>query len=172
MPRRVGATSRGVLPHFALDHDDLDAAVTAVTARVTSEVFDGFQLLLTDGRDVRVLVAHDGEVEAHEFLGGAIVLSNEHRVGELGIPAVEAACEAGLAVSERLERLRPLLLDEGERSGHRILKRGGDYGTVSSSLIAIHRDDPRALIWRYAAGSPDVTAYRDYGNLSRRLVEG
>jgi hypothetical protein len=65
-----------------------------------------------------------------------------------------------------------LLLDAGDHGGHRVLKKGGSYGTVSSSLIAVPSADLRALVWRYAAGSPDEAPYRSYGNLARRLVDG
>lgn len=171
VPKRDGATTRGVLPHLALDQDDVDGAVGAVIDAVADGVFDGFQLLVTDGATTRVLVHRDGHLDDHEFSGGAVVLSNEHRVGELGVPGIEGACAEGLTVDERLDRLRPVLLDEGEHSGHRILKKGGAYGTVSSALIAVPRDDSRRLVWRFAAGPPDETPYRDYGNLGRRLVE-
>ena len=40
--------------------------------------------------------------------------------------------------------------------------------TVSSSLIAVHRDPARS-IFRYAAGAPDVAPYQNYGNLAARL---
>jgi len=49
-------------------------------------------------------------------------------------------------------------------------QRGDGYGTVSSSLIAVPAQDPLALVWRYAAGPPDVTDYKNYGNLGRRLL--
>ena len=32
-------------------------------------------------------------------------------------------------------------------------------------------NDPRALVWRYAAGAPDEVEYRNYGNLARRLTD-
>jgi hypothetical protein len=172
VPRREGTTSRGSLPHLALDQDGIDAAVEAVRESVSARRFDGFQLLLSDGRGARVLAQAGGVIDERRFDGGAVVISNEHRVGQLVLPGLEAAAAPGLGVEERLERLRSLLLDTGERSGHRILKRGGEYGTVSSSLIAVHRGDPDGLIWRFAPGPPDETGYRSYGNLSRRLIEG
>ena len=76
----------------------------------------------------------------------------------------------GLPLEERVERLQQLLRDEGESTGHRILKKGGDYGTVSSSIIAVPDRDILGLSWWYAAGEPDVAAYRNYGNLAKRLL--
>ena len=81
-----------------------------------------------------------------------------------------AVLEPGLEVEQRLQALQPILRDQGEQSGHRVLKTGGDYGTVSSSLIAVPAAGPRSLIWRYAPGPPHETEYRNYGNLGRRLA--
>ena len=77
----------------------------------------------------------------------------------------------GLEVSQRLAALQSILCDGGGASGHRILKTGGEYGTVSSSLIAVPAGDLRRLIWRFAPGPPHETDYRSYGNLGRRLIE-
>lgn len=170
-PRRAGARSRGTLPHLALDQDDVAAAIHAVRDEVTRAVFDGFQLVVSDGADTRVLVFDAQDLAEHRIAGGAVVLSNEHRLGELTLPGLDAACARGLALDRRFELLSSLLLDQGERSGHRVLKKGGEYGTVSSSLLAIPAGDLRGLRFRYAAGPPDEAPYRDYGNLARRLLD-
>lgn len=167
-PPIAGAPSRGHLPHLALDEDDLDAAEAAVRAAVAARAHAAFQLVLADARAIRVL-RHEGGVFERTVASDVVVVSNEHRVGTLALPGLEAVRRSGLDAQQRLERLAPLLLDEGSVSGHRILKTGGAYGTVSSSLIAVGAD-PRGLVWRYAAGAPDAVAYREYGNLGRRLL--
>jgi hypothetical protein len=86
------------------------------------------------------------------------------------LPGVGRALANGLSARECLDALRPLLLDQGEISGHRVLKKGKNYGTVQSSLIAVPRIDMRQLIWDYAAGPPDETEYCRYGNLGKRLA--
>ena len=172
--RRPAATSRTSRSDAAgAGPDGLDAAVALVRARVAVTPWSGFQLVLSDGRRTVVLSHLDGDLVRFEAAAGEpVVVSNEHRPGELRIPDLDAACRTGLDVGERLDALAPTLLDQGERSGHRILKLGGVYGTVSSSLIAVPAADPTRLVWRYAAGSPDAAPYRNYGNLGRRLVEG
>ena len=70
----------------------------------------------------------------------------------------------------QLDALQRLLADCGGEGHYPICKRGEEYGTVSSSLIAVPASDVLALQWRYAAGPPDATPYRDYGNLARRLL--
>lgn len=166
---RADAPTRGLLPHLALDADDLVGAVDAVVREVESSSYNGFQLVVSDGQEIAVLV-HDGETTREERPGAVAVLSNEHRLGDLELSALQGALVPDLGFERRLEVLRPILCDRGDVSGHRILKKGGDYGTVSSCLIAVHRDDPEALVWRYAPGPPDETEYRNYGNLGRRLV--
>ena len=73
--------------------------------------------------------------------------------------------------AQRFARFLPLLRDEGALTGHKVLKRGAEYGTVSSSLIGVPAKDPQRLIWEYAAGAPDEVTFKSYGNLGRRLVE-
>ena len=99
-----------------------------------------------------------------------LVVTNEHGPGELVLPGLERALEPGRTASSRLDLMRPLLLDEGSSSGHRVLKVGGDYGTVSSSLIAVPEADPRTLQWGYAKCLPSEAPYQIYGNLGRRLI--
>lgn len=162
-------TTRGELPHLALDQSGIDSAAEAVAERVAAEDFASFQLLVADRSGARIVVHRGCLVEIMIVTESVIVLSNEHLLGELVIPGLDEVEVPGLAVEERLDRLAPLLLDEGERSGHRILKTGGEYGTVASSLIAIGSRPEEGLIWRYAAGEPGEVPYRDYGNLRRRL---
>jgi len=164
--------SRGHLPLMALDRSDLQAGIAAVAAEVEGRSYAGFQLLLADGQETWVLEHDGGQLQVRASPGAATVISNEHRLGELVIPGLEAAADRDLDLEKRLSLLAAILLDEGDRSGHRVLKKGGEYGTVSSSIMAISPEDPRSLIWRYAKGPPDEAAYLNYGNLGRRLLEG
>lgn len=164
-------TTRGLLPHLALDQGDLEAGAAAVQSEVQASEYNAFQLLISDGQRTRVLCHRDGRLEKGEANDTVLVVSNEHRPGQLVLPGVDLVLEEGLSVAERLDRLRPLLLDQGEVSGHQILKKDdGNYGTVSSSLIAVPRREITRLVWLYAPGPPDEHDYRSYGNLARRLV--
>lgn len=168
---RPGAVSRGQLPHLALDCDDLEAAVRAIEVAVEAQVFNAFQLILCDGDRTVVLLHEEGQLDRRGVSGGIAVVSNEHRLGELTIPGIESVAAPNLTLDERFDRVRPILLRTGADGGHRILKQGGDYGTVSSSWLAIRPGWPRATVWKYALGPPDEVPYRNYGNLARRLVE-
>jgi len=164
-------TTRGVLPHLALDQEDLQSAAAAVQAAVETSDYNPFQLLVSDGARTRVLCHQGGRLSQEETGETVLVVSNEHQLGELALPGLDRALAGGLSAAERLDHLRPLLLDQGEVSGHRILKKGdGGRGTVSSSLIAVPRADITRLIWLYAPGPPDEHDYRSYGNLARRLL--
>ncbi len=171
VPKRDGAASRGVLPHLILDADDLEAGVAAVEREVARGGQDAFRLLATNGQRIVVVARTGGPVRVEPIAGPVVVLTNEHAPGELSVPGLAAIAARRLDAAARLDALAPLLLDRGEASGHAVLKVGGDYGTVSSALLAVPRDDPTRLLWRHAPGSPDTTAYRNYGNLGRRLRE-
>lgn len=173
MPEVSGRPSRGQLPHLALDQDDLAGAIAAVRAALQSS-YNPFQLILCDGTRTIVLRwegGQEGELEEVEWEEPVLVTSNEHRVGTLILRGLDRVLGPVKSADHRLELMRPLLLDRGGMGHHRVLKTGGEYGTVSSSLISVHRSDPRQLIWRYASGSPDEVPYKNYGNLGRRLVE-
>jgi hypothetical protein len=164
-------TTRGLLPHLALDQEGLEAGAAAVRSEVEASEYNAFQLLIADGQRTRILCHRDGRLEDQEATDTVLVVSNEHQPGQLVLPGIDRVLAEGLAATERLDRLRPLLLDRGEASGHQILKKGdANYGTVSSSLIALPRHDITRLVWLYAPGPPDEHDYKSYGNLARRLV--
>ncbi len=168
-PERTLTTTRGELPHLALDQSDLAAAVAAVRTRCTAEEFNPFQLVIADRTEATVLVHSNGRVRELAVEDPTVVLTNEHRLGGLALPPVPDVAAPDLRLDERVERLQQLLRDEGALTGHRILKKGGEYGTVSSSIIAVPDRDIRGMSWWYAAGEPDTVPYRDYGNLAKRL---
>jgi hypothetical protein len=166
------AVSRGGLPHLALDQDAFADVAPAIAAAVAANVFNDFQLLVTDGAQT-VAFRHVGrELRVARPPATTLTLTNEHDLDQFVVPELEGARAPGLTVEQRLDLLAAILRQEVHASGHRILKGGnGPYGTVSSSLVAVPRRDPLRLVWRYAAGPPDVTPYRDYGNLGRRLSD-
>lgn len=164
------ARTRGDLPHLALDAEDLDAACGTVEAEVRSSRYNAFQLVLSNGREGRILRWVGGELEIARVGAGLIVVTNEHAIGQMPVTPFAVAAEPGLQVAQRFARLLPLLRDEGRLTGHRVLKRGSDYGTVSSSLIAMSPREPARLIWEYAAGAPDEVSFKSYGNLGSRLA--
>lgn len=170
VPPSPEAPSRGHLPHLALDEPDLDTAVGAVAARVRDEAYSGFQLVVGDGNRVLVVRHVARRVDVTEWTSSVLVVTNEHAPGVLTPRGLPAALGHAVSLDDRLDALAALLRDRGGNGQHAVCKRGEHYGTVSSSVLAIPARDPTQLVWRYAPGPPDVTAYRNYGNLGRRLL--
>lgn len=170
VPPVPDAPSRGHLPHLVLDQPDLDAGIAAVTARVREHAHAGFQLVVCDGDRTVVLQHARGGLRVLEWPEPVLVVTNEHEPGALRPRGLSAALAAASRSDARLDALAEVLRDRGGGGHHAICKHGDGYGTVSSSLIALPRDQPTRLRWRYAPGPPDVTPYRDYGNLGRRLL--
>lgn len=164
------APSRGHLVHLVLDAKDLDAGLAAVRARVREHAHAGFQLVAGHGRRL-VIVRHvRSELTITEWQDPVLVLTNEHGPGQLQPRGLRGAVAPNLDLERRLAALGNVLRDPGGEGHHAICKRGEGYGTVSSSLLAVPAGDPERLLWRYAPGPPDVTEYRNYGNLGRRLL--
>ncbi|MFY9341759.1 MAG: NRDE family protein [Planctomycetota bacterium] len=164
------APSRGHLVHLVLDQPDLDAGVDEVRRRVAADPYSGFQLVVGDRSRLLVLRHARGVLRVSEWTEPVLVVTNEHEPGQLVPRGLSLATAPVLALDQRLAALTTILRDRGGDGQHAICKRGDGYGTVSSSLLAIPDGDPLQLLWRYAPGPPDVTDYRNYGNLGRRLL--
>lgn len=171
-PEVEGAPSRGHLPHLALDHDELEEGVQAVLDRVAAAAHAAFQLVVADARRCFVIRHVRGEASCVEWQEPTLALTNEHAAGDWSPRGLDAARPSTLGVDARLDALADCVRDRGGDGDHAVCKHGDDYGTVSSSLIAVPREDVAALTWRYAPGPPDVTSYRSYGNLAARLLPG
>jgi len=170
VPAVPGAPSRGLLPLLALDEPDLDAAVVAVRSRVQIQPHAGFQLVLAEAQRMLVLRHAGGVVAVQEWQDPVLVLGNEHAPGELQPRYLPLALAPNADAGQRLDACLPMLRDPGGDGHHAICKRGQGYGTVASSLLAVPQASMAGLVWRYAPGPPDITAFRNYGNLGRRLL--
>ncbi len=171
LPNPGGAATRGELPHLAVDAGSIDEAIEAVAEAVASRTYGGFQLVLADARRTVVLRHCDESLQVVEWEHEALLVTNEHAPGELDLPGLTTALAARPTPQAQLDAMAPLLLLRGGNGAHAVLKRGEGYGTVSASLIAASASDPRQLVWRFSAGPPDVTEFKNYGNLGSRLVD-
>ncbi|MCA8949315.1 MAG: NRDE family protein [Planctomycetes bacterium] len=165
------APSRGHLPHLALDQNGLDDAVAAVRERAEAAPHSGFQLVLADADRIVVVRNTEAGLAVIPWAAPTVLITNEHGPGELEPRRLAAAVAPQPSAERQLDALAPLLQERGGDGEHAIAKHGERYATVSSSLIAVPADDAAGLLWRYAPGPPDVTSYRNYGNLGRRLAE-
>ena len=169
-PPPAGAPSRGHLVHLVLDAGSPTEGLATVERVAREMPHGGFQLAVCDGRQTFVMVHRAGRIDVVAWPDPVLVMTNEHAPGRLQLPLLAPAMDAALSIEHRLDLVAAALRDRGESSGHAVLKKGTGYGTVSSSLVAVHGSDPQRLVWRYAAGAPDEVGYRNYGNLGRRLL--
>jgi len=165
----AGAPSRGHLPHLVLDHDDLQQGVDAVLARIEKDRHSSFQLVAADAERIFVIRHVAGAVSCVEWPEPIVALTNEHKAGTWSPRGLEPALAPDLTAEQRLDALADCVRDRGGDGFHIVCKHGENYGTVSSSLIALPRDDVAGMTWRYAPGPPDITEFRSYGNLAARL---
>lgn len=171
-PAVDGAPSRGHLPHLALDHEDVEQGVAAVLARVQAERHAAFQLVVSDSLRTVVIRNAGGRVQSQEWREPVLALTNEHAAGQWAPRHLAAALAEGMSIESRLHALATVLRDRGGDGNHAVCKHGDQYATVSSSLLAVPQGDGAELVWRYAAGPPDVISYRNYSNLGERLRSG
>ncbi len=164
----TGAPTRGALPHLALGQGSIDEAAAALRGARAGN--NAFQLVLADRDHIRICLWDGNDWSEEDWSEDHLVVSNEHQAGHLTLDGLHRVLGPVRDANHRLDLLRPLLLDRGGMGRHAVLKKGDEYGTVSSSLIGVPADDMTDLIWRFAPGPPDETEYRDYGNLGRRLV--
>ncbi len=174
-----GLRSRGELVLEALDHTDAAEAAKAFEG-LDPKAYRSFNLIIADNRDaffVRSLGAAGLKVQpippglsmvtAHELNdeSSARIRYHRPRFAEAPVPDPErgdwAAWQKLLASREHEPDAGPhgaitIVTDEKDR------RKG--YGTSSSSLIAIAaagRTTPPGVVWRFAPGAPDVTAFQD-----------
>lgn len=158
--------SRGELVLEALDHASADDAADALRA-IDPDAYRPFNLIVVDRVSAYWLRhAGDGRIERHTVPVGLSMISS----GELNDTH-----------SQRIQTYRPLferspppdppdwsnwqLLTaskasaSGEPMGAMCIRTDGDYGTRSSSFVALPAAFDRRPDWRFANGPPDEFAY-------------
>ena len=164
-----GKRSRGELVLEALDHATAEDAAAAL-AHLDPEAYRSFNLVVADARD-GYWIRNTGEdgMTVLPLLDGVTMLT---------------AGDANDTTSARVRRYLPLFRTAGipepsksEWSDWRLLLGStssetgdardamcihteGDYGTVSSSLMALPADPTDEPVWLYSDGAPDEADYR------------
>ena len=168
---QAGKRSRGELVLEALDHADAAAAAAALV-HLNAGAYRPFNLVLADNRDAIWLANRGrGRVEAIPIPDGVSLIAaddlndprgprDRFRPAFAAAPRPDPAGGDWSAWQALLTRRDPDPVD-GPRGGLCVVT-DGDYGTVSSSLVAL----PAAVsaqvrpIWLFAAGRPGEAAYR------------
>ncbi|RMF43227.1 MAG: hypothetical protein D6753_05690 [Planctomycetota bacterium] len=169
----IGARSRGLLAREVLRCTSARSAVDKAVDELMTHRFEGLNLVVCDAESGWVIHSdEDHEVVALEE--GLNIISNmnvndprdervqlAHRL--LTLQMLDSPVKF-LAVASKVFARPPS--SPGRPS---MVVRGTDYGTVSSTLIALS-PKPRDAIFQYAAGAPDRTKYEDYSPMLRDIL--
>ena len=159
--------SRGLLVRDCLRADSAEAAARHVERAVTTDAYDGFNLLVADS-GAAILLEWDGQLSVRTLDPGVHVLVNVGLDGEFYHPPDRPDAGPEQADGARWLRghLRPAPgeapLDWLDRAGSAlgdhefgVCVHGDGFGTVSSSLIALGEETR----YEFADGPPCETAY-------------
>jgi hypothetical protein len=163
-----GKRSRGELVLDALDHAEAGVAAAALRG-LEPEAYRPFNLVVADANEA-FWVRHDGDgpIRAYPLPEGISFLeagdANDHSLPRTAVfkPLFEAAPppdpESGDWAAWRAllgKRATPT----GDPHDAMCIVTGGDYGTVSSALIAVPAHTSRCPIWLFADGLPDEAPF-------------
>jgi uncharacterized protein with NRDE domain len=165
--------SRGLLCREMLNFETASKAVHHAVKELESDRYAGANFLCADAKNAFVI--HGGDaVEVVELSPGLHVLS-QNDVDDLTNERQELvrrlltlqrldSAVAFLAVASRTFSRKP---DAAGRRGVVLL--GPDYGTVSSTLIALTKK-PNNAVYHYAPGPPSDCGYDDLSALLRQVL--
>lgn len=168
-----GEASRSLLCKEALRATTARRALDRVLEELTKFSYEAFNLVIAD-RDHGWVIHHDTTDEIVAMEPGLNIIGSKN----LNDPRDERAQMARrlltlqnlnsavkfLAVASRVFARAPS--PDGRPS---MVMRGNDYGTVSSTLLALGAK-PRDAIFQYADGPADANRYEDYSPLLRDIL--
>ncbi len=168
-----GEASRAILCREALRASSARKALDRVLDEMSKTCFEAFNLVVAD-RENGWVVHHDTSDEVVELQPGLNIIGSKN----LNDPRDERA-----QMARRLLTLQTLdsavkflavasrVFARGVATPGRpsMVMRGTDYGTVSSTLMALG-GKPRDAIFQYADGPADEHRYEDYSPLLRDIL--
>jgi uncharacterized protein with NRDE domain len=167
LTNRAGASvdsnrrSRGQLVVDAASCDDIESAESFLKG-LRAEDYNGFHLLASDGKS-GVIAVDDAVHLRVERIGPGFHVVSERSFGASPVSRDPVVREQ-LAGTPSLEQMRKILGHHEEDRFQSICVHlpGIDYGTRSSTVIALGDDDPE--LW-FAPGPPCVTPWEDLSGL-------
>ncbi|MGH7726460.1 MAG: NRDE family protein [Candidatus Eiseniibacteriota bacterium] len=155
--------SRGLLCLDALRMDSAKQAMEWVQDEVLTCRYAPFTLFVADARNAYAAY-WDGRMRIEELRPGWHVLTHVDADDPFDPRTESAHTRLRQAPPKALEDLVPTLSShDGARS---ICLHADMHGTVSSSLLHVLWDDPRATRYLHAAGKPCVTPYQDFSTIT------
>ena len=171
--------SRGLLCLDLLCQKDATAAKDFLLADATAHLYNSFYVFWADHEQAYVAY-NEGEITHQELGAGRYMLTNSSlidldRVTPTGLGKMPTASPPGALeslfrqlqdVCQTHHEIERVVDPPNEHRGNRALcvHASEQYGTVSSSLLAIGRDIPASRYW-HAEGAPCQTPYRDFSAL-------
>lgn len=170
------ARSRGLLCRDLAACRTADEALDEAMRQLQAQPYNGFNLLLLTRRQAFSLEAGEA-IESNELKPGVHILTN----GALNDPHDKRLWRVRRELDELLshESLPRTWAAHGKRicslpaegSLPAVCFDGGDYGTVSSTVVAV-TDPTTESEYHFAAGPPCTTEYTDYSSLASSLLQG
>lgn len=159
----TGKRSRGEIVLDALDHADAADAAAALSD-LNPDAYRPFNLLIADNRDAFWLRhAGDGPIGVTR-VGEGVSMLTAHDLNDTASPRVRrylplfrAAAAPNPERADWAEWTRLLSSresDSGDTMDSLFVRTDRDYGTVSSSLIALPEAGQRRPVWLFTAGTP------------------
>ena len=165
--------SRGLLCREMLNFDTAVKAAEHAAAELATDRYAGANFICADANNAFVIHAGD-RLETIELEPGLHMLSNT-RLNDHGDERQEFvrrlltlqrldSAVAFLAVASRTFSRKP---DPAGRRG--VVVVGGEYGTVSSTLLSLTKKNHHA-VYHFAAGPPSEHGYDDFSALLRQVL--
>ncbi|MBU0755049.1 MAG: NRDE family protein [Planctomycetes bacterium] len=163
------APSRGRLCAEVLAQGDARSMVLHGLERATQEQHNGFNLLMADQENAWLLIGVGSRVRCVGISPGIHLLSNEHDLDLLALPAEEEWHTKPASESELLDRLTAILksheaLDE---HGFAPCKHFENRGTRSAAVFIFR---PQGVRYLFADGPPCTTPFEDYSVQAQEMV--
>ncbi len=169
----LGARSRGLLAREVLRCGSARKGVDKAMEELMTHRYEGLNLVVCDAESGWV-VHGDGDNEVVPLENGLNIIGNQnvndptdervrlaHRL--LTLQMLDSPVKF-LAVASKVFARSP-----SPPGRPTMVVRGSDYGTVSSTLIALS-PKPRDAIFQFASGAPDETKYEDYSPMLRDIL--
>ncbi len=170
----VGARSRGLIARELLRCGSARLAVDRAVEDLTKHRYQAFNLIVCDAESGWVIYNNGEQHEVLPLEEGLNILGNQdlndatddrsqlaHRL--LTLQNLDSPVKF-LAVASKVFARSPTPTSRAS-----MVIRAHDYGTISSTLIALS-PKPRDAIFQYAAGAPDEAKYEDYSPMLRDIL--
>jgi len=169
----TGNKSRGLLCKEILRASSARKGLDKALEELREHVFEGFNLVIAD-RESGFILHHDMADDVRTLEPGLNIVGS-HNLNDpldervqmakrlLTLQTLDSPVKF-LAVASRVFSRTPS--PPGRPS---MVIRGNEYGTVSSTLLALGTK-PRDAILQYSDGSPDASRYEDYSPLLRDIL--